>query len=213
MCRESFLSFYLTNTLSGLVTFFFPMTQEAHNVMLLPKHLGESAWCQILGDALEGDLLHHRGKLCVKAFLKRHATQTAALQYVIFIVVLNYTDHNVLVFPKFTKGAQFDFRQQALFVAIAWSLDFVIYEVTNIMCKRLFDLTPLYVGEALIAEHPRFGVSMLVIAAHIISDVYLSMMFGMEGGLYFTNPSEEGPPEEVFLPGDASAAGGLLGGS
>ena len=210
--RHSFLSFYLTNALSGLLTFFLPMTQEAHNAMLLTKD-PDNSFCAVMADVFESDLLHHRGKLCFSAYLKKRASQMAALQYMSFILILNYTHNNVLVFPTFSKDANFDLQQQAVFVAIAWSMDMAMYEVTNVLCKRLFDLTPLYIGEAVVTEHNGLNFSLMVIAAHIISDVYLSMVLGMEGGLYFANAWEEDLPEEVFLPGDASAAGGLLGGS
>lgn len=189
MCgrRESFLSFYVTNGLSIIVGFMLPMTEKWHNLAIIlrnPEHCKHGCWQQI-GNMFEHDLLHHRGLLCCKAFLKNRSNAIASLQYMIFILVQNYTNLNVLVFPNFSEEANFDFQQQALFVFIAWSMDQVIYELLNVLCKNLYDLTPLFVGAAVRKEHSRLRVSLLLIAAHIISDVYISMIFAIEGGFYF----------------------------
>ena len=183
-CRESFLSFYVTSTLSDLVPFLLMMSQVVHNFKGLTS-LFDNKYCAILAEEFEHDLLHHRGIMCCTAFLKKSAKQVALVQYMIFILVLNYTSLNVEVFPIFSKEANFNFEHQALFVAIAWGFDFVVYELTNVVCKQMFDITPLYVGTALLEEYPRLRLSFLIIAAHIISDVYLSMVFAMEGGFYF----------------------------
>ena len=61
----------------------------------------------------------------------------------------------------------------------------MIYELATIWCDCKFKITPLFVGHMLREEHPRLKHAMVLIAAHIISDVYLSMIFALEGGLYF----------------------------
>ena len=40
-------------------------------------------------------------------------------------------------------------------------------------------------GSALLREHPSTRRRLLFVAAHIISDVYLGMVFAMEGGIYW----------------------------
>lgn len=166
-----------------------PMTEKCHNLVLIsrdPEHCKHKCW-QHIGQLFDQDLLHHRGLLCCKAFLKNRANAIASLQYMIFILVQNYTNLNVLIFPNFSKEADFDFQQQALFVFIAWSMDQFIYELLNVLCKYLYELTPLFVGAAVRKEYSRLRISLLLIAAHIISDVYLSMVFAIEGGFYFTD--------------------------
>ena len=66
-------------------------------------------------------------------------------------------------------------------------MDQVIYELLNSLCKYLYELTPLFVGVAVRKEYSQLRISLLLIAAHIISDVYLSMIFAIEGGFYFTD--------------------------
>ncbi len=186
--RESFVSFYITNGLSIVVGFMIPMTEKCHNLAIImmnhPEHCKHGCWRQV-GKVFHNDLLHHRGMLCSKGFLKNRANAIASLQYMMFILVQNYTKLNVLIFPNFSEEANFDFQQQALFVFIAWSMDQVIYEILNVLCKHLYELTPLFVGAAVMKEHSHLRISLLLIAAHIISDVYLSMIFAIEGGFYF----------------------------
>lgn len=112
------------------------------------------------------------------------------MQYMLFILLMHYTGNNALVFPQFSTEANFDLKQQARFVAIAWCLNLLVYEATNVMCKRLFNLTPLYVGEAVLRESDELQMSLIFIAGHIISDVYLSMLLGMEGGIYFARTTD-----------------------
>ena len=140
--------------------------------------------CALAAKIIQPDLLHHRGRLCYSAFLKNRATTIASLQYATFILFIGATGHNSSVFLNFSAGADFNLSQQLLFVGIAWSLDYLNFTLTNLLCKRAYDITPIYVGNACLKQYPRTRRALLFVAAHIISDVYLGMCFAMEGGIY-----------------------------
>jgi len=185
---ESFASFYLTNSLSYVIGFVVPMSEKAHNVASAMKTTGEgTCWSAVAHAMFHPDLLHQRGSLCFKAYLKNRANTIASLQYATFILFVGLSGHNAKVFLNFSDGAEFDLQQQLLFVLIAWILDFINYTLTNMMCTRAYDITPFYVGTACLKQYPRTRRALFFIAAHIISDVYLGMVFAMEGGIYFAD--------------------------
>jgi hypothetical protein len=123
------------------------------------------------------------------------------LQYAGFILFVGVTGHNVRIFVNFSEESEFNLSQQLLFVGIAWGLDALNYMGTNILCKRAYDITPFYVGSALLKQYPNTRRRVLYVAAHIISDVYLGMVFAMEGGIYSASPIEDGADHNVTANG------------
>jgi hypothetical protein len=45
----------------------------------------------------------------------------------------------------------------------------------------------MYVGACHLRQYPEFRRSMVLISMHIVSDVYLGMVFAMSAGIYFTD--------------------------
>ena len=91
------------------------------------------------------------------------------------------------IFIPFSTAAGFDFQLQLQFCAVACILDFLQYVVTNIVAERVWQLSPMYVGACHLRQYPEFRRSMVLISMHIVSDVYLGMVFAMSAGIYFTD--------------------------
>ena len=187
----SFFSFYLTNALSYVVGFFVPMSEKLHNVAdhQIKRHFADSSagiCCLsfLVGRVVNEDLLHQRGILCFRAYLKNRAVNIASFQYAVFVVFIGITGINEKVFVNFSEAAGFDLGQQLLFVLIAKLLDYANFTLTNMLCQSKYEITPTYVGNCHLKQYPRVRRSLFVLAAHIVSDVYLGMVFAMEGGIY-----------------------------
>jgi hypothetical protein len=142
----------------------------------------------VAANLIHPDLLHHRGRLCYKLYLKHRANATASLQYATFILFIGLSGHNAGTFVSFSDAADFDLRRQLLFVAISGTLDTLNFTVTNVLCKWAYEITPIYCGTAVLKQYPNTRRRLLFVAAHIISDVYLGMVFAMEAGIYWASP-------------------------
>ena len=195
----SFFSFYLTNALSYVVGFFVPMSEKLHNVAdhQIKRHFADSSagiCCLsfLVGKVVEPDLLHQRGILCFRAYLKNRALNIASFQYAVFAVFIGITGINEKVFVNFSEAAGFDLGQQLLFVLIAKLLDYANFTLTNMLCQSKYEITPTYVGNCHLKQYPRVRRSLCMIAAHIISDVYLGMVFAMRGGIYYLDARGSG---------------------
>ena len=172
---SSFGAFYLTNTMTHVVTAVMPMSGKWHS-------FSKSGRCKaLLGRLLKTDLLHQRGMCCFNAYLKSRAVSIASLQYIVFILLLQYHP-NRFVFPNFQEP-NIDVKQQMTFVAIAWSLDYLNYTIINLVFDRRYNMTPMYVGACHLRQYRRFQYSVVLIASHIISDVYLGMAWAMMAGV------------------------------
>lgn len=168
------------------------MSEKCYNVAEHTRSRGDE-WtcircCSMVANLIHPDLLHHRGRLCYKLYLKHRANAIATLQYATFILFVGLSGHNAGIFVSFSEAADFDLPRQLLFVAISWGLDTLNFTVTNVLCKRAYDITPIYCGTALLKQYPNTRRRLLYVAAHIISDVYLGMVFAMEGGIYWASP-------------------------
>jgi len=110
---SEFVSFYLTNFMSYVVVFVWPMSNTMHN---LDNKAVNKVFMQ------SSDVLNQRGILCFRAYLKNRASSSASFQYAAFIIFMKVLPYNSKVFVRFSDGAGFDARQQLLFVSIAWFL-------------------------------------------------------------------------------------------
>ena len=136
---------------------------------------------------LRGICVHHKSHNLPLILGLNYACIFPRSRYVIFILFVGLSGHNSEVFLNFSDGAAFNLSQQLLFVFIAWILDYINYTLTNVLCTRAYDISPIYVGTACLKQYQRTRRALSFIAAHIISDVYLGMVFAMEGGIYFAD--------------------------
>lgn len=127
------------------------------------------------------DLLHQRGVACFNVYLQNSASHMATAWYCAFMLCLELMPNREL-FPHYSTQSA-DVRQQIAFALCAWCADYFTYTMLNVMLDRRYNLSPTYVGLCYLREYPRFRTSVVLIAAHIISDVYLSLTFATMGGV------------------------------
>jgi hypothetical protein len=115
-----------------------------------------------------------------------YVCMTAVARYIVFLLLLKAFPKNVPLFPSYAEviNEQNDpdnehlFRQQIFFTGLALGIESVFYMATN-QLSRIAKLpcTPSYVGLCHLREFPRYKLSIVLIGGHIVSDVYLGMIF------------------------------------
>jgi hypothetical protein len=135
------------------------------------------------------DLLHQRGVACFNVYLQNSASHMATAWYCAFMLCLELMPNREL-FPHYSTQSA-DVRQQIAFALCAWCADYFTYTMLNVMLDRRYNLSPTYVGLCYLREYPRFRTSVVLIAAHIISDVYLSLTFATMGGVDLNDPVDQ----------------------
>lgn len=138
--------------------------------------------------ALEADLLQQRGLACFNAYLRSSASHIATASYCIFILCLKIMPNRQVYSHYSTESG--DQRQQIFFCLCAWSLDYVVYTVLNLVFDRRYNLSPTYVGLCYLRDNPKFRIAVLCIGAHIISDWYLMMTFAAIGGVNLSDSDQ-----------------------
>jgi hypothetical protein len=136
-----------------------PMSDLVHNL--------DNKWVDKIFQRRD-DILHQRGILCFNAFLKNRANTTASFQYICFIVFCTLAPYNTTVFPQFSEGANFDVKQQLLFVLAEFLLDRVNYEMLNRWCAKHYEISPFYVGQCHMKDYPRTEAALTIISIHIV---------------------------------------------
>jgi hypothetical protein len=127
------------------------------------------------------DLLHQRGVSCFNAYLRSSASHIATGWYCTFVLCMQLMPNREL-FPHYSTQPA-DIRRQIAFAVCAWVVDYLAYTMLNVIFDRRYNLSPTYVGLCYLREYPRFRYSVVFIAAHIISDVYLSLTFASMAGV------------------------------
>ena len=140
------------------------------------------------------DNTNKQGQVCFNSFLQFTTVVVSSVQYLCFLTLLKLFPTNLPLFPKYHDvingtasaaelGADQDemeglFGQQFLFVGLVLALEFFVYETTNQVSRRYVQkMTPHYIGCCHLREYPRFRWSIILICAHIVSDVYLGILF------------------------------------
>ena len=175
-----FASFFVTNSVTNMLIFFIPMSSHLHR---WTQQVPLLQFC--IGKVVNVDLLHQRGIVCYAAYMKRAAQTVASLQYLVWCLFASLSD-NVAVFPAFVPEAGFDWRQQLVFVLVAMALDWLSFAFINVVANRLWQQTPTYVGWCLEIQNVAFRRAKIFVAAHVVSDVYLGMLFVMQSGWFFS---------------------------
>lgn len=151
-------------------------------------HWWASPWTHYLIEKFVGtDVLARRGKVCFEQSLQISATSIAAVQYAFFLIYLSMVGqmspssalaNNMLIFP-FLAGTVLDgdtMQQQFAFIAVSWLAEVVLYCTIDSISHKYFKLAPTYVVACHLQQYPRFSRTVIVLAAHITSDVYLGMV-------------------------------------
>jgi hypothetical protein len=94
------------------------------------------------------------------------------------------------LFPHYSTQSA-DIRRQIAFAVCAWVIDYLTYTMLNVIFDRRYNLSPTYVGLCYLRQYPRFRYSVVFIATHIISDVYLSLTFARIGGVDLSYSPED----------------------
>eukprot|EP01043_Picozoa_sp_COSAG02_P055518 COSAG02_NODE_6446_length_3564_cov_2.147475_2_plen_370_part_00 len=152
--------FYVINLVGYGFSVALPMSDLVHN--LNNKHINQFF-------QRRDDILHQRGMICYGAFLRNRANTTASFQYICFIVVfLTLAPYNIAVFPQFSEAANFDAKQQLLFVLAEYVLDRLNYELLNRWCAKHYEISPFYVGQCHTKDYPRTEAALTIISIHIV---------------------------------------------
>ena len=140
---------------------------------------------------LSRNLLERRGQVCFETSLQMTSASIAAVQYLVFLSVLRlnglfYTPPdagvddwagNVYVFPYLRDSLEAAaFKQQVMYVLASWLSEYLLFVCIDAVSGKLFQITPSYVGSCHLKDYPRYSRTILCLAAHIVSDVYLGMV-------------------------------------
>lgn len=139
--------------------------------------------------AVKPDLLNQRGVSCFNAYLQSSASHIATGWYCAFVLSMQLMPNREL-FPHYSTQSA-DIRRQIAFAVCAWVIDYLTYTMLNVIFDRRYNLSPTYVGLCYLRQYPRFRYSVVFIATHIISDVYLSLTFARIGGVDLSYSPED----------------------
>ena len=180
----------IAGTATWLVTHIKPEKKEKlHAGMVAGHHSGKIVAFMIyimhFGASARPDVTNKRGRVCFGAFLHFVAVWISGIQYLTFLVGLRLYPLNLPLFREYSDVINIDqdpvyedlFVQQLQFIALFLFTESALYFVTNTVSKfYVKSMSPHYVGACHCKEFPRFRVSIVLIGAHIVSDVYLGIL-------------------------------------
>lgn len=183
---HDFLAYWITSAVTSAIVYTLSMSRNMHALIGTDIACCRRPTMQLmLRGVLDSDLLHQRGNLCFGEFLRHWGSLIAYTQHVLFIgYIVTFGRDNQAIFIPYSTAAAFDFKLQMQFCAVGSVLDWLQYFVTNILAKLLFRITPMYVGSCHLRQYAEFRRSMVMISMHIVSDVYIGMVFAMSAGIY-----------------------------
>lgn len=145
---HDFQAYWITSAVTSLIVYLVAMSRNLHAL------IGTDLACcrrptmqRLLSGVLDSDLLLQRGNLCFGEFLRHWANLIAYAQNVLFVgYIVTFGKDNQAVFIPYSTAAGFDFKLQLQFCAVGLVLDWLQYFATNMFSKRLYRLTPMYIG-------------------------------------------------------------------
>jgi hypothetical protein len=71
--------------------------------------------------------------------------------------------------------------------------------MTDIYSSRRYSLSPTFIGTCHMKQYPRFVRAMVVVATHVLTDVYLGMLFMAVGGVIMVKRDTLAVQESLFI--------------
>lgn len=178
---ESWNQFWLQTAQSQVLkVLLFALQAQDWSSRLLGDQLGRTDLRGKLATRFNPDPFNQRGSLCFSTYLAITADVIAAVQFSLFVVVQQLLPYNARVFidfstsePRWDDGGTYDWLQQLAFVCAGVAIAYCRYCAIDITSGRMFGITPTYVGTCHIAQYPRFRRTMVTVATHVVTDVYV----------------------------------------
>ena len=132
------------------------------------------------------DALNQRGQTCFTTFLNATAVQMAGVTHCVFILCLTaWPQPSAATFPTYNYlVVEGKTGQQLIFVLSMLLVEGTAYHLTDMLSAWRYHLTPTHVGLCHLQQYPHYCVSMLVIAWHVVTDVYLGLLLASAAGLF-----------------------------
>ena len=136
-----------------------------------------------LARKLPADPLNQRGATCLNQLMTQYGDQVALITHCTFLFAQTaLPPYNTGVFQLFATKEK-KLVQQLAFAFTNAGGGMLGFWAIDTYSSWAYTLSPTFVGTCHVKQYPRFVRTMVVVATHVITDVYLGMLFLAVGGV------------------------------